>query len=499
MDTIKVCIGCGAKVALDAPQGLCPQCLLKAGLETQAAGSNPGTNLGAFVPPLPAELAPHFPQLEILEQLGQGGMGVVYKARQPGLDRIVALKILSAEAGRDPSFAQRFAQEARALARLNHPNIVAVHDFGRAGGYYYFLMEFIDGVNLREVLRSHKMSQREALAIVPKICEALQFAHDEGIVHRDIKPENILVDKKGRVKMADFGLAKLLNRAPAEYRLTATQTIMGTPHYMSPEQLEKPLEVDHRSDIFSLGVVFYEMLTGDLPLGRFAPPSQKVQLDVRLDEVVLRTLENDPSRRYQHASELKTEVENISGLFEKLPSHVRRMFGYDYRSSTTLFGLPLLHIALGVDPATGKRRTAKGILAIGDAARGVFAFGGTAMRVFAFGGLAFGVVAFGGLGLGLLGIGGVALGLIGGYGGVVVAPVALGGLAIGYYAMGGAAWVVHALGGNARDPAARDFYRAFNGVWPLVTMLSLLFVSMMISNVVPWYLKRREASKDRQP
>jgi len=204
MDTMRVCVGCGTPLAADAPQGLCPQCLLKAGMETKG----PPTAGGApFVPPDPAELAKHFPQLEILELLGQGGMGVVYKARQRGLDRLVALKILGADIARDGSFAQRFAFEARSLARLSHPNIVAVYDFGQAGNYYYFVMEFVDGTNLREMIRAKNTQPKEALAIVPKICEALQFAHEEGIVHRDIKPENILIDKKGRVKIADFGLA----------------------------------------------------------------------------------------------------------------------------------------------------------------------------------------------------------------------------------------------------------------------------------------------------
>src|SRR5688572_32402296 len=144
MDTIRVCVGCGTKLANDAPQGLCPQCLLKAGMDSKAstAGGAP------FVAPDPAELDQHFPQLEILELLGQGGMGVVYKARQRGLDRLVALKILASDTGKDPSFAQRFALEARSLARLSHPNIVAVYDFGEAGNYYYFVMEFVDGTNL---------------------------------------------------------------------------------------------------------------------------------------------------------------------------------------------------------------------------------------------------------------------------------------------------------------------------------------------------------------
>src|SRR5262249_17203510 len=157
-----------------------------------------------------------------------------------------------------------------------------------------------------------KIAPREALAIIPQICDALHFAHAEGIVHRDIKPENVLVDKKGRVKIADFGLAKLLGKTPGELTLTRPQQVMGTPHYMAPEQLEGARDVDHRADIFSLGVVFYELLTGELPLGRFAPPSQKVQVDVRLDEVVLRTLEKEPARRYQQASEVKTDVEKIS-------------------------------------------------------------------------------------------------------------------------------------------------------------------------------------------
>jgi tRNA A-37 threonylcarbamoyl transferase component Bud32 len=266
-----------------------------------------------FVPPEPAELARQFPQLEILELLGQGGMGVVYKARQQQLDRLVALKILPPQIGRTEAFAERFTREARSLARLSHPRIVMIYDFGRTGsGLYYFIMEFVDGTDLRRVIQSGELSTSEALAIIPQVCEALQYAHEEGIVHRDIKPENILLNKKGQVKIADFGLAKLLGRPASVYTLTRADQRMGTPHYMAPEQIEHPHKVDHRADIYSLGVVFYEMLTGELPLGRFPLPSQKVQVDVRLDEVVLKTLEKEPERRYQHASEVKTDVEIIS-------------------------------------------------------------------------------------------------------------------------------------------------------------------------------------------
>jgi predicted Ser/Thr protein kinase len=276
------------------------------------APTGPAAAPGSFTPPTPAELAPLFPQLEILELLGQGGMGAVYKARQPALDRLVALKILPTQAERDPTFAERFIREAKALAKLNHPHIVAVYDFGQAGSMFYFLMEYVDGLNLRQLLRQGQLKPAEALKIVPQICEALQFAHDEGIVHRDIKPENILLDKKGRVKIADFGLAKLLARAPGDPTLTGTQQVMGTMGYMAPEQIDRPQEVDHRADIYSLGVVFYEMLTGELPRGRFASPSEKVQIDVRLDEVVLRALAREPERRYQHASEVKTDLSHIS-------------------------------------------------------------------------------------------------------------------------------------------------------------------------------------------
>jgi predicted Ser/Thr protein kinase len=268
---------------------------------------------GGFVPPEPEQLAKQFPQLEILDLLGRGGMGAVYKARQPQLDRFVALKILPAQIGEDPQFAERFTREARALAKLNHPNIVAVYDFGTTEeGLFYFIMEFVDGPNLRHVIQGKELSPEQALAIVPQICDALQYAHEEEVVHRDIKPENVLLDKKGRVKIADFGLAKLLGVDTGGFTLTGTQQVMGTPHYMAPEQFDNPLAVDHRADIYSLGVVLYEMLTGELPIGRFAPPSQKVQIDVRLDEVVLKTLENKPDLRYQHASEVKTDVERCS-------------------------------------------------------------------------------------------------------------------------------------------------------------------------------------------
>jgi tRNA A-37 threonylcarbamoyl transferase component Bud32 len=319
MDTMRICKECRQALPANAPEGLCPACLAKVALGTEAA---PGATTdidpqagqappGTRVPPAPAQLAGQFPQLELLELLGMGGMGMVYKARQPRLDRFVALKILPVDSAAHPSFAERFNREAKALAKLNHPGIVDVYDFGQTAQYYFFVMEYVDGMNLRRLLQTQTLEPRQALDIVVQICTALQYAHDEGVVHRDIKPENILLNKKGQVKIADFGLAKLLGAAP-DTALTMSQAAMGTLNYMAPEQRQNAQKVDHRADIYSLGVVFYEMLTGEVPMGRFAPPSQKVQVDVRLDEVVLRALEREPARRYQQASEIKTDVQNMA-------------------------------------------------------------------------------------------------------------------------------------------------------------------------------------------
>lgn len=328
MDAMKTCHGCRKPLSPQAPDGLCPECLTKAGLPTGASiapDSRSENERIPFTAPLVEDVDRLFPQLEILGMIGQGGMGAVYRARQKELDRVVALKLLPPDIGRDLSFAERFTREARALAKLNHSGIVTLYEFGRADGLYFFLMEFVDGVNLRQLLEAGRLSPREALAIVPQICDALQYAHDQGIVHRDIKPENILLDRQGRVKVADFGLAKLVGArdqkssdTPASMVtgtiLTEAGKVMGTPQYMAPEQRERPTEVDHRADIYSLGVVFYHMLTGELPGQRIEPPSHKVRLDVRLDEVVLHALEHQPERRYQQASQLKTDVEAISSV-----------------------------------------------------------------------------------------------------------------------------------------------------------------------------------------
>jgi serine/threonine protein kinase len=318
MDTERICPSCQKRLAPGVPLGLCPECLIKSGFSTGVESA--GAKQPPFIPPTVEELAKLFPQLEILELIGKGGMGAVYKARQPILNRFVALKILPPGIGSDPAFTERFAREAQALAQLNHPGIVTLYEFGQAGGLHFFMMEYVDGVNLRQLLINGRIASREALAIVPQICDALQFAHDQGIVHRDIKPENILLDRRGRVKVADFGLAKIIGgdnepvhgtsatRAPS---LTEAGKIIGTPQYMSPEQIAHPADVDHRADIYALGMVFYQMLTGELPGKTIEPPSKKVHIDVRLDEVVLRALESNPELRFQQVSEVKTCVDTI--------------------------------------------------------------------------------------------------------------------------------------------------------------------------------------------
>jgi serine/threonine protein kinase len=315
MATYVICPRCQGELPPDAPEGLCPECLLRQALEAPGMDSVPPVETGPyrrhFVPPAPEDLARHFPQLEILEFVGQGGMGAVYKARQPALDRLVAVKVLSPEAAGDPAFAERFTREARSLARFNHPNIVSIYDFGEAGGFYTITMEFVAGQNLRQLMQTGGLTEVRVLRIVTQVCDALQYAHDGGVVHRDIKPENILLDARGQVKIADFGLAKLMGREPACLSLTGSHDVMGTLYYMAPEQLLRAHEVDHRADLYSLGVVFYEMLTGGLPVGRFAPPSHGAGVDARLDAIVLRALESKPEHRYQDAAEIKLHVEGI--------------------------------------------------------------------------------------------------------------------------------------------------------------------------------------------
>ena len=308
MSNAQSCARCGATLPPGHdPAKPCPRCLLALGQETEAprAPTKPGRA------PSIEELQPLFDNLEIEGLVGQGGMGAVYRAVHKDLGRPVALKILTvAEA--DPAFDERFAREARAMASLSHANIASVHDFGKKGDFTYLMLEFVDGVNVRELIRKGDVSSREALGMVSQICAALQYAHDKGVVHRDIKPENILVSKSGEVKLVDFGLAKLVGNDDDGFTLTGTHQAMGTFHYMAPEQYERPLDVDHRADIYSLGVVFYELLTGELPVGRFSAPSEVVQVDVRLDDVVLRTLEKEPEKRYQRAALVQTAVETIS-------------------------------------------------------------------------------------------------------------------------------------------------------------------------------------------
>ncbi len=580
------CPQCGTPLPSGALAGLCPACLLKLGAaaDTITDGKQP-----PFTPPSLAELAPLFPQLELLELIGKGGMGAVYKARQKQLDRIVALKILPPGIGDDPAFAERFAREAKALAKLNHPGIVTLFEFGSCAGLesekekgrkgageqqppgpeatsaplppfspapgqpqaapekpprlYYFLMEFVDGVNLRQLLHAGRVSAREALAIVPQICDALQFAHDQGIVHRDIKPENILLDRRGRVKVADFGLAKLVgdvgqafqpagagdfpvassavdkseakntgqespvNRQagkPALRDLTDAGKVMGTPQYMSPEQRDNPGEVDHRADIYALGVVFYQMLTGELPGKRLEPPSKKVQIDVRLDEVVLRALEQKPELRYQQASALKTQVGTIATTpptASASPVNMPWLYrGVDYRSKQTVFGLPLLHVATGLDPATGKKRIARGFIAIGDIAQGVFAFGGLAMGGFAFGGGAIGVVAFGGGALGLVSFGGLAVALLFALGGGAIAPIAIGGGAFGYFTFGGGTIGAHAWDAITKDPVAERFFLPWaKTLLANIQWVNAAFLALVLPIVigVPLWLQRRGSNELR--
>ena len=263
-------------------------------------------------PPDATSLAAQFGGYEVLALIGRGGMGAVYRARQRSLDRLVAIKVLPLEASADELFAARFQSEARLLARLQHPNIVAVYDSGAtADGHLYLVMELVEGSDLAQMIRVGKLSSSQTLEIVARVCDALQYAHQLGIIHRDIKPSNILFSTDGVVKVADFGLAKLHDASDATANpQTLTGTVMGTPEDMAPEQ-RLGGAVDQRADIYSLGILFYEMLTGQVPRGAWEMPSKHSDVDRRVDGVVTKALQTEPAKRYQAAGEVRSEVEGI--------------------------------------------------------------------------------------------------------------------------------------------------------------------------------------------
>ncbi len=249
--------------------------------------------------------------------LGAGGMGRVYRARQTALGRAVAVKILSPELARDEGFRRRFEREAGTLAALEHPRIVTIHDVGVEGDVPYIVMALVVGskgapVSLRDLLDAGPVEEELALRIIQETCAALEYAHGKGVIHRDIKPGNILLDAEGHAKIADFGIARVTGASDAAH-LTTTGTVLGTMRYMAPEQLADAARADARSDLYSLGVVFYEMLTGQAPVGRFELPSEvRVGLDHRLDAIVDRALRRAATQRYASASEMARDLSRIT-------------------------------------------------------------------------------------------------------------------------------------------------------------------------------------------
>jgi serine/threonine protein kinase len=261
----------------------------------------------------------------IVSEIGEGGMGVVYLAEHLELPKRFAIKSLSKALSADPSFRKRFYEEAQKQARLDDPNIVQVTDFFEEEGQFFLVMEFVDGQDLSRLIKSKgKLAEAEAAGIFRDILKGLAFAHAKGLVHRDMKPSNVLIDKSGRARIMDFGIAILAGAG--EKRLTAAGTAIGSPWYMSPEQIERPQEIDQRTDIYALGIVLYEMLTGDVPFDGetdFAVQFQQIktpapdprqknsEISEEMAQIVLKAMAKNPAERFQNCGEFLQAIDAV--------------------------------------------------------------------------------------------------------------------------------------------------------------------------------------------
>ena len=280
---------------------------------------------------------------EVLGIIGRGGMATVYKAIQPSLHRIVAIKVLPRKYLEDPVFVERFNREAQAVAMMNHPNIVQIIDKDRDGDLQFFVMEYVPGVSLQTLLGKRRLTLGETLNIAKEVGKGLQCAHRSGIVHRDLNPRNILLSEDlTTVKIADFGISRVEALSRESGTLTTAQTSLGTLYYYAPEQAENPTKVDHRADIYSLGVVCYEMLTGKVPVGKFSLPSQLNQsLPPEIDRIVLKCLSFEPAQRYATVGAFLEDIDKLEKeagfkLLDELKGLSRSTSNLFRRSTTSI-------------------------------------------------------------------------------------------------------------------------------------------------------------------
>src|SRR6266576_3127431 len=336
----RVCRKCGAKILADAPEGLCTGCVLETALrifpEAVAGGGDPGgkddvrnddANGGSHVETTPrlAKMLGDLGDYELLEEIGRGGQGVVFRARQKSLNRIVALKVIGLGQWATKVHLKRFRLEAEAAASLDHPCIVPIYEVGERDSHCYFSMKFVEGGQLDEVVTHTPMSFRQAAELIAKMARTVHHAHEHGILHRDIKPGNILLDAKGEPHLTDFGLARLVE---SESTVTRTLEVLGTPSYMAPEQAagNNPATavLTSATDVYGLGAVLYQLLTGHPPFAGGttyetikllletqprAPHRWNTKIDRDVSSICLKCLEQDPKRRYPSAPALADDLE----------------------------------------------------------------------------------------------------------------------------------------------------------------------------------------------